>query len=349
MNKLERTKTVFPAIDVMKLVMAVLVVIMHKPLFLGDFRNYLLGSVIGDAAVPFFFAVSSFLFFRKLDRTDSSAVSVWIGYEKRLVQFYVLYTVLYLPCIFVKAYTGHYAEITIGGIVGELFTLAGRFFLNTSFVHFWYLNTLILCIAILFGLTRLTKNKWVVLGTGAAVYAAVSLASALPQFAGVMQVLPPVLFNVMKKGLICTCIGFFAAQTDDDVPKWEKALCPVLWAALLLCGILTYDSASPVWENVRLLGAFVCAWSTLRVCIGSELQPSPVYPILRRYSTLIYFLHLLFMWEGWAFLCRRVGIRNPEVHPFLYFCVTLFLAVLESTIIILLQKKKRFHFLKYMY
>lgn len=346
---MNHTKKVFPAIDVAKLMMAILVVIIHKPLFQDEYPNFLIGKVIGDAAVPFFFAVSSFLLFRKLDRTTERPVAAWARYEKRLILLYVLYTIIYLPCIFVKYHTAHYAEITLGTLVGEALLLVKDFFYTRSFLHLWYMNTLIVSIAILFGLTRVVKNKWAVLGIGAAVYVAITLAYASPLLAGVVHPKPTIIFNTMKKGLICTCLGYFAAQTEDNVPVWEKTLCPFLWIGLLVSGILSYESTSLIWQNVRLIGAFLCAYSTLRVCIGSSLQPAPVYGIMRRYSTLIYFLHLLFMGEGWLFLCRHVGIRDPAVHPFLHFCVTLFLVVMESTIIILLQKKKRFDFLKYLY
>ena len=346
---MDKIKQTFPAIDVAKLVMAVWVVIIHKPLFLHPFPRYMMGSVIGSAAVPFFFAAAAFLLFRKLNRTTARPVSVWLQYEKRMLLLYAVYTIIYLPCIFVNNHTGHYADVTIGAIVGESVRLVKNFFLTTSFVHFWYMSTLILSIAVLFFLTRVVKNKWAVLLVGVIAYAAVTLTYAALDLPVLTPGISPVYYNAAKKGLLCCCLGYFAAQTDDDVPQWEKALCPVLWIGLIVCGALTYGNDALLWENARLIAAFACAYSTLRVCIGSGLRPSPVYPILRRYSTLIYFLHLLLMWEGWACICRHVGIRNPAVHPFLYFCVTLFLAVAESTIIILLQKKKRFNFLKILF
>ncbi|MBQ7549827.1 MAG: acyltransferase family protein [Clostridia bacterium] len=339
----------FPAIDVAKVVMAVAVVIIHKPLFLQDYPNYLLSNVLCDVAVPFFFAAASFLFFRKLGRETERPVTVWLRYEKRLLVLYLLYTIIYLPCIFVKNHTGYYSEITIGSIFGESLLLIKKFFWTASFAHLWYMNTLILSIAILFGLSRIVKNKWVILGIGTAAFAAITLLWFFMYGQVAPKGIMPIVYSVMKRGLLCCCLGYFAAQTDDTVPKWEKALCPVLWIAILICGIMSYGRESLFWENARLLLTFLCAYGTLRVCIGSNLQPRPVYGILRRYSTLVYFLHLLLMSEGWAFLCRHVGIQDPGAHPFLYFCVTLFLAVAEATIILRLQKKERFDFLKYLY
>lgn len=343
------TKKTFPAIDAAKLVMAVLVVTIHRPLFRQDYPNYLLSSAIAGVAVPFFFAVAGFLFFRRLDRNSARPVTVWGQYEKRLLLLYVLYTILYLPCIFVKNHTGHYGEVTLGSVVGESVLLVQKFFLSASFVHFWYMSALILGVAILFGMTRICRNKWAVLVFGAVVYALAALADALPQLAAVKQAAPPIVYNTMKTGLPCLCMGYFAAQMTDDVPAWEKALCPASWVLLLACGVCAYGNTSALWENARVLTTFLCTWTTLRFCIGADLRPHPAYVVMRRYSTLIYFLHLLLMEEGWTCLCRHVGIRNPFVHPFLYFSVTLFLAVSEATIILLLQKKKRFDFLKYLY
>ena len=346
MNEIKKS---FPAIDVAKLIMAILVVMIHKPLFRQDFPNYLMSSVIAGAAVPFFFAVSGFLLFRKLNREAARPVSDWLHYEKRLLQLYALYTIIYLPCIFVKNHTGHYNEITLGSIAGESFLLVKNFFLSASFVHLWYMSSLILGIAILFGFTRIFKNKWAVLLLGAAAYAGTALADALPQLGPVIHAVPPVVYYTLKTGLPCLCLGYFAAQTQNIVRKREKAVCPAAWVVLLVCGIWAYGSDSPIWEIMRAMTTFLCTWATLRFCIGADLKPHPAYGVMRRYSTLIYFLHLLLMDEGWAFLCRHVGIRDPFAHPFLYFSVTLFLAVAEATIIILLQKRKRFDFLKVLF
>lgn len=52
----------YNAVDIAKLIMALLVVVIHKPLFSSDqvFANYFLGKIIAAVAVPFFFIASSF-------------------------------------------------------------------------------------------------------------------------------------------------------------------------------------------------------------------------------------------------------------------------------------------------
>ena len=144
----------YPAIDYIKLLMAVFVVGIHRPLFQGDFANYMTGSVLFSIAVPFFFASSSFLLFRKLQQPQVDPWRTMMRYEKRLIALYLIYSAIYLPCIFVKLHTGHYDEVTIRALVGDAIYVLKETVLNYSFVHLWYMNTLIASIFILFCLTR---------------------------------------------------------------------------------------------------------------------------------------------------------------------------------------------------
>ena len=64
---------------------------------------------------------------------------------------------------------------------------------------------------------------------------------------------------------------------------------------------------------------------------------------------LIYFWHLLLMEEGLRFIAVHTGLTGLTGPGLLRFSLTLFLAVLEATSVILLQKKKHFHWLRVFY
>ena len=89
-------KTEFFAVDFFRVVFALGVVTIHFGL-LGDIdRNldYFVVNVLARLGVPFFFLVSGFFLQKKLD--DAEKVK---AYVRRLVQLYLLYTLLYLPQI----------------------------------------------------------------------------------------------------------------------------------------------------------------------------------------------------------------------------------------------------------
>ena len=336
----------YPAIDYFKLLMAIFVVGIHRPLFSGDFANYMAGNVLFSVAVPFFFAASSFLFFRKLQQPQIKQWRVMMQYEKRLIVMYLIYTVIYLPCIFVKLHTGHYDEITARMLVSDAIFITKETVLNASFVHLWYMNTLIVSIFILFCLTRKVRNKWIVICFGALCFTGITLFQV--KWDGVSR-LPELLTSTLRCGLPCTCTGYFAAQSDDDCSRVKKCFLASSPILLLLVGAWAFTDQTTWAPEIRKVLSFLTAYCFLRLCIASRCRPDPWSKTIRKYSTLIYFLHLLLMGEGLQFLAVHLGLPGLIDCNFLRFSLTLFLAVTEATVIILLQKKKHFEWLRYLY
>ena len=74
------------AIDIAKFIMAIMVVIIHRPLFNDNmvFTNFIIGQVICSIAVPFFFIVSSYFLFSKLNKSTEFSKTIVFEYEKRI-------------------------------------------------------------------------------------------------------------------------------------------------------------------------------------------------------------------------------------------------------------------------
>lgn len=338
----------YPAMDIAKFVLALFVVGIHRPLFRSDTLNFFSGSVLFAVAVPFFFIASSFLFFRRLQQPEIDRRQAILRFEKRLLILYTLYTILYLPCIFVKNHTGHYEDVTLKLMAGQCISLAKSFLFDTSFVHFWYVNTLMLSVLLLYLITTKTQNRLLILGVGAVSFCGFcALKTVSPE---IEAHLPGLLRNTLKTGLICCCLGCFAAQQTDDRTRKDVILSVVSVVLLAVFGVLNFRFPdSPVTGECKSAAAYLTAFALLRLCITSRLQPAAAYPVLRRYSTLIYFLHLLLMWEGLSCFARHTGIAALGETGLLSYSVTLLFAVAEATLILLLQKKKPFRHLKYLY
>lgn len=84
----------YPAVDIYKFFASFLVVTIHtKPLGLGTDATYFLSSFC-RIAVPFFFCISSFIFYQK----DSSIKS----YVKRMLKLYAVWFVIEIPFIYLR-------------------------------------------------------------------------------------------------------------------------------------------------------------------------------------------------------------------------------------------------------
>lgn len=96
----------YAAIDVAKYVSALLVVCIHTyPLYdLSPAANTFLIQAICRFAVPFFFVVSAFLFFSKIDPAAGMHDALNLGmlkhYLRRLALLYGAWSVIYLPYTF---------------------------------------------------------------------------------------------------------------------------------------------------------------------------------------------------------------------------------------------------------
>ena len=338
----------YPAMDVAKFVMALFVVGVHRALFQNAALNFFAGKVLFSIAVPFFFIASSFLFFRKLRQSGQGRRQALFRFEKRLLILYTLYTILYLPCIFVKNHTGHYAEITLRILAGQCLLLAKKFVTDTTFIHLWYVNTLMLSMLVLTLLTVKVRNKWAVLAVGAASLGCFTALKLLHPAA--LKAMHMLLTNTIQRGVPCCCIGYFAAQQDDARTRADVPTAVVSALLLAVFGVLSFRNQHDVILLVlRYAATYATAYALLRFCVRSRLQPHPAYVVLRKYSTLIYCLHLLLIQEILDFAAARTGIASLAEYGILSYSVTLFCAVVGATCILLLQKRKRLHWLRYMY
>ena len=352
---MNRTKKDFYAVDVMKLIMALLVIVIHKPLFdteSGVFLNYISGSVICGIAVPFFFVASGYFFFRKINRVNDDKSKLF-KYEKRLFLLYFIWTVIYLPCIFVKYNTGHYDSLNIKLFLGQMYLTAKNFIFSTSFVHFWYVNTLMVSVALIYLLyKKLGKNT--VLGICLLITFVSYILLYFAKSGGAIEMaynaIPAVLRNAFEKGLLCTSIGFYISKTDlSDKKSISVVLSVIAFAVMIALGVMKYQNENFVLDKILHLFKILTSAFLFSLCLKIELPYSPVYGYLRKYSTLIYFSHLLMMSDLYAWISRNTGITAfVDNEPLIYF-ITLAFAVCVSTLIIVLSKKEKLKFLRYLY
>ena len=92
----------YAAIDIARYVSALLVVCIHVYPFAGiseTFNTYFIQTLC-RLAVPFYFVVSGFFFFRKWDPDEEEANEAHFKrYEWRILKLYLIWSVIYLPYV----------------------------------------------------------------------------------------------------------------------------------------------------------------------------------------------------------------------------------------------------------
>lgn len=133
----------FDGIDIMKFIMAILVVVLHAhPLKdVNEWWDFLWCQGITRVAVPFFFLTAGYFLFRKIElgKIDFSRVG---KYVKHLFILYVAWSVLYLP---MEAY--HQIK-NYAGMVNLARTEIFHFIYNGFCYHLWFMPALILAVLV---------------------------------------------------------------------------------------------------------------------------------------------------------------------------------------------------------
>ena len=86
-----------PGLDILKYVMALLIIAGHSNLFEEWGGLYAAFAHITEIAVPTFFAISAYLFFSKLEAMPNDANNIFKHTMRRLLIFFVIWYVLMLP------------------------------------------------------------------------------------------------------------------------------------------------------------------------------------------------------------------------------------------------------------
>ncbi len=343
----------YNAVDIAKLIMALLVVVIHKPLFSSDqvFANYFLRKIIAAVAVPFFFIASSFFFFRKLDGTKEDNKRFW-KFEKRLFILYFAWSVFYFPINLIKFYGFPISDITLDNFIVNMKMLLYRFFLSQTFIHLWYINTLMISVAVLFLLKKKLSSKQTFF-VAVVLFLAHKLAPMLfgifPLAETVWNMIPGVLSNVFGSGMFCAGLGMLFC--DVNIKKRSMQYIAFLISAIIMIffSVFAFEKESIAVETVKFILVTICAAAIFIFCRNTDLKDSKVYGVLREYSSLIYFSHLFMTTEFFDSFSESTGIVAFSQSGVLKYSITLLASIVFSTIIILLSRKNPFKWLKYLY
>ena len=142
-------------IDLTRFICAILVLGVH---FISDYGynniNFILSQGIGRVAVPFFFITSGYFLANKSGDTIKIQ-----NYLFKIIRIYILWSVLYFP------YEIYMWKLNSENIMLDILIYIKKFFLIGSFIHLWYLLSVIIAVIIIEALLKkFSIDKIIVIG-----------------------------------------------------------------------------------------------------------------------------------------------------------------------------------------
>ncbi len=318
------TKNYFSGLDILKFILAILIVAGHTSFGL-EFRIYPLLGIIESIAVPCFFMISAFLFFNKLNIQQINQRHVLRHSIKRLCLIFGIWYIIMLP----MTYHTFFKLATIKEIIyAFLFTcsFSGYWFfkaliVNTIILYFFRGEkklTLISIIALIIHLFWFYNYKYAFISLAISPYYSFyyhtiyfSVGALLAHYYKKSTILPN---TFLFLGLIIT---YIIALNFPSIDFIYKLLFPLFI-------IILFIRFNPIYK--------------------------PIYKYMRNISILLYVTHFILIW-GYKLICIYYLNPTSNTYTILQYSVIRFIIVISialgiSIIILKLEKKPALSFLK---
>ena len=324
--------------DVLKFVLALLIVALHTQLFPGIMKPWV------RIAVPLFFMVSSFFFFRKVNKcTDAAeARGVLAHFVKRSGMLYLFwFAVLLIPTIGIREYFND-------GVLTGVAAMARDAVFGSTFVASWFITANVICVCIVFVMCRFKALLGII---GLCLFVLCCLDSnyynAMPAWVQSLSGIFPgtQLYWSFPAAMLWVWLGMVFAGLKA-VGKWQVWMAVVvLGAAMLYAEHVLVNSRHWVRDgDVYFSLAVICPAIFLWV---RSLRPFSYSRslLLRQSSVIFYCVHATVARILWYWL-RTHGYRG-DIYGLAVFVITLACCVFATWLLLTLVRRKRFSWLKY--
>ncbi len=296
-ESLNKCNTVrYGSIDLVKLVMAILVVAIHtRPFYYCD--SFLVKEVYGfivRCAVPFFFLSSGFLLAKKMDGVEHRT-DVLQNHLKKIIRLYLLWTVIYLP-------------LTIYGYVTaqeSIKTAIVQFIINISLVGenfnswmLWYLLSTVYSLVFIILLRKIHIHLAVIAILGAAIFLGwpmmIHSEWLTIESPRILSAVVTALRNATGNGRVFT--GLFYIPLGMLLGNRKEQ--PLMGALLLVGGCVGYFVFGECYKTL-----FIAAYSmgVFVLTASIRVKDARIYLVCREISTIVYLIHM-YVWTGYYLL-----------------------------------------------
>lgn len=340
-------KKSYAAIDVMKFISALLVIAIHCAPFIevSEPLNFAFVQILGRLAVPFFFITSGFLFFRKIDPKQGLKGEANLAqlkrYWLRILKIYLVWSVLYLPLVFLSWFQGGFDGST-------LLRFSRDVLLNGTYYHLWFLPALLVAIPLVYVLYTSVKKR-LLLAISVLLYLVGMLVNVYGTILGDVPVLANVVnglqavFTTTRNGLffgpIFITLGIYVMDfLDRDYRK--PAAIAFLVSFLLFCGEAYLLRYMEIMHDLTSMYVMVvpCVFFLMIFLLQLQLRDKPVYKQLRKMSLLIYVSHIYVI-----FVLLQV-LHLPNLIVYILACI-----LSSGFAYMVLRFHKKFPFCKLLY
>ena len=317
-------KVYYKAIDVMKVICAVLVVCVHTgPLLsINEEMNFFLVQVLARCAVPFFFLSSAFFLFKKIDFSLSlkakQNIDVLKKYLTHIAKIYGFWTLVYLPIQlviwFVNGFTFH-----------SILLYVRDFFFRGSYYHLWFLPAMIFAVFFVYFLLTKMKSEdvWkvsiVLYGIGMLINVYGDFLVEIPLL-GVLVSLYLKIFATARNGLFFGCVyvmmGYTLAKKEFVQEAKSLTFKAMISFILLVCEVYLIKKLGYMNDLTCMYIMLLPFVYTLFEILMSFTSQTKGNVLVRNSSTLLYVIHCFF-----TFVLAYIPFISA--NSFVYFIVTL--------------------------
>lgn len=324
----------YNSIDLVKFLMSFLVVAIHTvpTIYAAQTMPVRFFEAIQNIAVPFFFLESGFL----LGKTSGTELNSKEAIEKissrrnGIIRMYVIWTIIYLPLTII-----HYVTEGEGVFRSVLLFTHGFFLMGEHYNSWmlWYLLSMIYALSMVKFLLRRKKSIMTVFMAGILFLILSYLIDMLVEMENMPYIIGKIRYIIrysivngrIFKGFFYIPCGLFISTIEFDKYKNISIVIAVISFAIsfMVQGVVSYL-------------AFPLSVIAFVIFINSvNLADNKAYMVLRKISTVIYFIHLYV----WTILYMLIyGKKTYGVLPFVLTCI---ISLLIAIIAILYKSKKR--------
>lgn len=326
--------------DVLKLLLAILIVAMHS----GIFPRWLLP--LPRLAVPLFFMMSSYLFFLKQKKAvDSIDKKILLfKYVKRNALLYCFWSVVLLPSVIVLHQSWFQK-----GIYYALYCILKAFFITGFFPASWFILAACYSTVIVFYLSKRISNGWLFI-IALFVYSFALLDSnyggLLNEEVKVFLFKPGIRYSLnIPAAMIWVVLG--KALADKPLSYSSR-----LMFVSLMIGLSLYCLEFLIIEHYGLSVHTDCFIMSVPLCflifvaLGQSKDIHSNHALLyRKSSIIIYCIHLTFI----RLITLVLSIFHVDLSKGVFFLVTLLICFGVAYLVIYLHEQKGVKVLNYAY
>lgn len=343
-------KTVYPWLDLLKLIMAIAVVAVHaNPLYGIDvpLASRAL-NVLESVSVPFFFTASSFLCFRGIraeqfrERVSAGSCRVRSTISK-FVWLYCVWFLAYIPfdCL------GYWLDGT-SLFRAVLLELRGFFLLGEGRLSWplWYLLASVVGFILVYAMLRKGMSARSIIGVSFLFLLGGFGLSLLTAWEGAPRAiaLPVKIYsstfenarNGLFEGFFYIALGMYFGINLESIQNIDvKTIVAAIATGVLGCFLISSDQHLPFC-------ALIAGGMVLFAIGGGCRADSPFFPRMRKASTVIYLTHMMFIALYLFGICgsRQSNVTsNGDANHMLLFCFVVAASLLTSAGVIALSKR----------